>query len=72
MGRIKISFFLQSTEENVKEWFIKFGEIEDVMLLRKPNGDLKGCGFVQYKDLPAAAKAIKECNAKPFLGECNA
>jgi nucleolar protein 4 len=39
-----------------------------VKLLKKPNGTLVGCGFVQFKIVASAAKAIKECNAKPFLG----
>ncbi len=38
-------------------------------LLKKPGGTLVGCGFVQFKTVPCAATAIKECNAKPFLGK---
>ncbi|EFX90388.1 CG4806-PA-like protein [Daphnia pulex] len=57
-----------ATEEAVKNWFEKYGEIEDVKLLKKPGGTLVGCGFVQFKTVPCAATAIKECNAKPFLG----
>jgi nucleolar protein 4 len=59
----------KATEEAVTNWFSKYGEIQDVKLLRKANGDLVGCAFVQYSKVPFAAKAIKECNAKPFLGK---
>ncbi|XP_057380965.1 RNA-binding protein 28-like [Daphnia carinata] len=68
-GRIIIrNLSFKATEDAVRNWFLKYGEIEDVKLLRKPNGTLVGCGFVQYKTVPCAARAIKECNAKPFLG----
>ena len=59
---------LKATEEAVKNWFVRHGEVEDVKLLKKPDGTLVGCAFVQYKTVPGAAKGIKECNAKPFLG----
>ena len=59
----------KATDEAVTNWFSKYGEIQDVKLLRKQNGDLVGCAFVQYSKVPFAAKAIKECNAKPFLGK---
>ncbi|XP_046658077.1 RNA-binding protein 28-like [Daphnia pulicaria] len=68
-GRIIIrNLSFKATEEAVKNWFEKYGEIEDVKLLKKPGGTLVGCGFVQFKTVPCAATAIKECNAKPFLG----
>ena len=60
--------FAQATEDAVKNWFDRYGEIQDVKLLKKADGTLVGCGFVQFKTMFNAAKAIKECNAKPFLG----
>jgi len=65
---VQLSFGVQATEEAVTNWFAKYGDIQDVKLLRKPSGDLIGCAFVQYSQVPCAARAIKECNAKPFLG----
>ena len=62
------SFLAQATEDAVKNWFDRYGEIQDVKLLKKADGTLVGCGFVQFKTMFNAAKAIKECNAKPFLG----
>lgn len=68
-GRIIIrNLSFKATEEAVKNWFLQYGEITDVKLLKKPDGSLVGCGFVQFKTVPCASKAIKECNAKPFLG----
>ena len=63
-----LHMFQQATEEAVKNWFLRYGEVEDVKLLKKPDGTLVGCAFVQYKTVPCAARGIKECNAKPFLG----
>lgn len=37
-------------------------------ILRKNNGKLVGCCFIQYNKVPEAAKVIKELNMKPFLG----
>merc|ERR1712071_270079 len=58
----------KATEEAVKNWFLRYGEVEDVKLLKKADGTLVGCAFVQYKTVPSAVRGIKECNAKPFLG----
>ncbi|XP_077299400.1 RNA-binding protein 28 [Arctopsyche grandis] len=61
-----ISF--KATEETLKKHFEPFGEISEVTLLKKPNGYLVGCGFVQFKTVHMATKAILETNAKPYLG----
>ncbi|KAI9555159.1 hypothetical protein GHT06_017674 [Daphnia sinensis] len=68
-GRIIIrNLSFKATEDAVRDWFLQYGEVADVKLLKKPDGSMVGCGFVQFKTVPCAAKAIKECNAKPFLG----
>lgn len=61
--------FFQATEDSLREHFASFGDITDVNILKKPNGKLVGCAFIQYKTVPQAAKALKELNLKPFLGE---
>jgi nucleolar protein 4 len=52
----------------VRETFGKYGELAEVNILKKPNGQMVGCAFIQYKKINHAAKAIMEANAKPFLG----
>lgn len=55
-------------EEQLKEHFSKFGEINDIKLLRKPDGKLIGCGFVQFIVKQNAAKAIAHTSGKDFGG----
>ncbi|ODM99263.1 RNA-binding protein 28 [Orchesella cincta] len=56
------------TEEKMKEYFEQCGEVKEVNILKKSNGKLVGCAFIQYSNVPQAAKAVKELNLKPFLG----
>ncbi|XP_046394717.1 RNA-binding protein 28 [Ischnura elegans] len=68
-GRIIIrNLPFKVTEENLREHLKSYGTIEEVNLLYKPDGKLVGCGFVQFSSKSSAAKAIEDCNAKPFLG----
>ncbi|CAB3252532.1 unnamed protein product [Arctia plantaginis] len=67
-GRIivrNISF--KATKEALKEHFSKFGTVNEVNLLKKPDGRLVGCGFVHFEDVAIAEKAIKATNKRPFL-----
>ncbi|XP_075982036.1 RNA-binding protein 28-like [Anticarsia gemmatalis] len=67
-GRIivrNISF--KATKEALKEHFAKFGTVNEVNLLKKPDGKLVGCGFVHFADVAMAEKAIAATNKKPFL-----
>lgn len=57
-----------ATEENLKEHFEKFGEVAEVTLLKKPDGKLVGCGFIQFNLVQKAAKARHHTNGKDFLG----
>lgn len=69
-GRIivrNISF--KATKEALKEHFAKFGTVNEVNLLKKPDGKLVGCGFVHFSDIAAAEKAIASTNKKPFMGK---
>lgn len=60
---------MQTNEEQLKEHFSKFGEINDIKLLRKPDGKLIGCGFVQFIVKQNAAKAIAHTSGKDFFGK---
>lgn len=60
---------MQTNEEQLKEHFSKFGEINDIQLLQKPNGKPVGCGFVQFVVKQNAAKAIAHTSGKDFLGK---
>ncbi|XP_050520882.1 RNA-binding protein 28 [Daktulosphaira vitifoliae] len=55
-------------EEQIQEYFSKFGEINDIKLLRKSDGKLIGCGFVQFVVKQNAAKAIANTSGKDFCG----
>ncbi|XP_012279584.1 protein timeless homolog [Orussus abietinus] len=57
-----------ATEEDVKKLYKEYGELEEVNLLRHPNGRLVGCGFVQFKRVEEASRAIYNTNKKNFLG----
>lgn len=63
------SFFFQVDEDIVREHFSKFGVIDEINLLRKKDGQLVGCGFIQFRSRSEALRAIEECNMKPLLGE---
>ncbi|XP_074112947.1 RNA-binding protein 28 [Cotesia typhae] len=56
------------TEDDIRKFYSPFGEIEQIDLLRKPDGKLVGCGFIQFKRLEDASKAIFKTNKKEFLG----
>ncbi|XP_018561291.1 RNA-binding protein 28-like [Anoplophora glabripennis] len=58
----------KATKENLKEYFEQYGEVANVDLLKKENGKLKGCGFIQFKLVQKAAKARHHLNGKEFMG----
>ena len=43
------------------------GKVVDVNILKKKDGKMVGCAFVQLSSVGEAAKAIKQLNGKPFL-----
>lgn len=59
----------KATEETLKEHFEPYGEVQEVKLLKKPDGKLVGCAFVHFKNVPMAKKALLNTNMKPFLGK---
>ncbi|XP_029664594.1 RNA-binding protein 28 [Formica exsecta] len=56
------------TEEDIKKFYKPFGEITEVNLLKRPDGSLVGCGFIRFKCIEDASKAIFNTNKKEFLG----
>lgn len=63
-----------TTEENLREYYEKYGEVVGVDLLRKSDGKLVGCAFIQFKLVQNAAKARHHTNGKEFIGriiECD-
>ncbi|XP_017784371.1 PREDICTED: RNA-binding protein 28-like [Nicrophorus vespilloides] len=61
-----ISF--KSTEENLKKHFEQYGEVSEVNILKKADGKMVGCCFIQYDTVQNAHKAQFHTNDKPFLG----
>lgn len=57
----------QLTEDHLKEYFSKYGKIEEVNILKK-DGKPVGCGFVQFDHVQSAAKAIHHANMKLLQG----
>lgn len=58
----------KATEEEITEHFKKYGEIKECNLLKRVDGKLVGCAFIQFTKVNDAAKAIHHENAKEFLG----
>jgi len=58
----------KATDNKIKAVFGKFGELAEINILKKPDGKMVGCAFLQFKNVNSAIKTIKEMNAKPFLG----
>jgi CUG-BP- and ETR3-like factor len=42
----------------VTDLFSSFGELTEVCLLRHPDGNSKGCGFIKYSSRESALRAI--------------
>ncbi len=50
------------------EHFSKFGKVEELDILKKPDGKMVGCAFVQYEKVNEAAKAILMSSGKEVVG----
>lgn len=58
----------KTTEQKLMDEYSKFGTIKECNLLKRADGKLVGCAFIQYEKVNQAAKAIHHGNAKEFLG----
>lgn len=61
------NIFLQITEDNLKKHFSQYGKIDEIKLLRKPDGSQTGVAFLQFDHVQASAKAIHYSNMQPLL-----
>lgn len=58
-----------SSEEDLKELFGQFGEVESVKIITdRETGRSKGFGFVEMTDDEAGKQAIEEINGKEIGG----
>ncbi len=56
---------LTITEKEVEDMMIEFGSIEEVVIIKEKNSDTpRGFGFVIFKDLESARRAIKKKHIK--------
>lgn len=49
--------------------FSQFGHIEELALMRDPDGASKGCGFVRFKNKEDALVAIRILNGNVYLAQ---
>ena len=57
----------KSDEDSLKEFFSHHGQVVDVNILKKPDGRMVGCAFVEFKKIESATEAIKSANGSKFL-----
>lgn len=58
----------KSTDDALRQHFGQWGTLEDVHILKRGDGKLVGCAFVQYETINQATKAIMQANGKELLG----
>lgn len=61
-----ISF--KTSEEDLRKEFAKYGTVKECNILKREDGKLVGCGFVQFDKVNQAAKAIHHGNGKELGG----
>lgn len=58
----------KETDEKLKKFFEKFGDVVEVKVLKRADGRLVGCAFVQFDKVNDAAKAIAQVSGKLVSG----
>jgi len=53
-----------AAESDLENIFSRFGEIEELRILRGADGESKGCAFIKFKSRQMALSAISEINGK--------
>lgn len=56
------------SENDLQKEFAKFGAIKECNILKREDGKLVGCAFIQYDKVNHAAKAIHHANGKDLFG----
>lgn len=51
----------------MKEYFSRYGNIQEIKILTRHDGKRIGCAFVQFELVQSAAKAIHYANMQSFL-----
>uniref|UniRef100_A0A8R1I6D5 RRM domain-containing protein n=1 Tax=Caenorhabditis japonica TaxID=281687 RepID=A0A8R1I6D5_CAEJA len=59
-------------EENLREIFAKYGQIEDCSVLRDQDGKSRGCAFVTFTNRSCAVVATKEMHHSQTMEGCSA
>ncbi len=59
----------ETTEDQFRELFEKYGEVTSASLARDEAGKNRGFGFVNFVNHEHAAKAVEELNGKDFMGQ---
>jgi polyadenylate-binding protein len=52
------------SDEQLREMFVKFGEIQSCVIMKDDKGNSKGFGFINFTDHEAAAAAVEDMNSK--------
>ncbi|XP_055315517.1 RNA-binding protein 28 [Sitodiplosis mosellana] len=56
------------SESDLSKVFAKYGAIKECNILKREDGKLVGCAFIQYDKVNHAAKAIHHANGKEMFG----
>ena len=58
----------ETTEEQLRDAFAKFGEITACRLVKRKDGKSKGFGFIDFAKIEDAQKAVEEMSEKELDG----
>jgi len=58
----------KADEETLQNLFSKHGQVVDVNILKKADGRMVGCAFVEFKKVTEATNALKDLNSSQMLG----
>uniref|UniRef100_A0A182JRA9 RRM domain-containing protein n=1 Tax=Anopheles christyi TaxID=43041 RepID=A0A182JRA9_9DIPT len=56
------------TENKLRKEFERFGKLEEVNILKREDGKVVGCAFLQYSKREETDKAVAEMNNKLYMG----
>ena len=58
----------KADEDALQNLFSKHGQVVDVNILKKADGRMVGCAFVEFKKVTEATNALKDLNSSQMLG----
>ncbi len=58
-----------TTEDDLKEIFSRFGKVKSVRIIKYPNSESKGYGFIDMPASSEAIEAIQKMKAKDVKGK---